>query len=341
MKKLLLLIPIIFLLTGCLDYTEIDDLIIITGILLDYKDNKYEIISETLDNEKETKIKIYKTTCYDIDTCLLQISKQSNKDIFLSHLKSLILTDRTINKNIDFYDYFLRNSKSKMNFYTYYVQDEYKDNIFNENNKTPSSLYLKELSEFNNNIYSSSTTLQFIDMIQKQIEDGIDNIYPSISLKDNNLFLDSLVIFDKDNNKIKLNNNEGIFYNILSNNMIKSSIIVPCNNNIFTLDLNYLKTKYNYNNNLNININLNGKISNYNCEFDLAKKGTIKKLETLANNYIENESNKLLQLSKDNNIDFLGLKRYIYKHNKLNIELNNIKTNTTSNLKIISIGESR
>ena len=38
MKKLIILIVCILFLSGCSDYTEINDLAIITGISLDYKD---------------------------------------------------------------------------------------------------------------------------------------------------------------------------------------------------------------------------------------------------------------------------------------------------------------
>ena len=116
MKKIILII-LILLTTGCKDYTEINDFAIINGIILDYNNNKYEMISELLINEKETKIEVIKTTGKTIDQCLSKISKLSNKDIFISHLKTLILTENIINNKINIYDYFLRSSKSKMNFY--------------------------------------------------------------------------------------------------------------------------------------------------------------------------------------------------------------------------------
>ena len=43
MKKLVILLMLLSL-TGCYDYIEIDDLVILTGIILDYKDNNIEMI---------------------------------------------------------------------------------------------------------------------------------------------------------------------------------------------------------------------------------------------------------------------------------------------------------
>ena len=45
MKKIILII-LILLTTACKDYTEINDFAIINGIILDYNNNKYEMISQ-------------------------------------------------------------------------------------------------------------------------------------------------------------------------------------------------------------------------------------------------------------------------------------------------------
>ena len=168
MKKIFLLF-VILLLGGCYDYTEIDDIAIVTGIILDYKNNQYEMISETLENEKESKKIVYKTACDSIDLCILKITDESNKEVFISHLKVLILTDRTVDKDISFYDYFIRNSKSKMNFYIYHINDQYIDKIFDilEDN-TSTSLFLKDMTDFNTKNYSSS--IKFLLFASSRIE---------------------------------------------------------------------------------------------------------------------------------------------------------------------------
>ena len=67
MKKGIILLLIILLMSGCYDYVEIDDLVIISGMVIDYKDNKYEISSQIIENEAKTKVKAYTTTCNTID----------------------------------------------------------------------------------------------------------------------------------------------------------------------------------------------------------------------------------------------------------------------------------
>ena len=76
MKKILLLLLILFTCTACQDYVEINDFAIISGIIIDYKDDKYEMISELLINEEDTKVKTFQTSGKSIDECLSEISKE-------------------------------------------------------------------------------------------------------------------------------------------------------------------------------------------------------------------------------------------------------------------------
>ena len=270
MKKLIIVIFSILILYGC-DYIEINNLVIISGMLIDYKDNNYYITSQIIENENETKIKVYKTKGVSIEECLTELSKLSNKDLFISHLKVIILTESTIKNKNDYQDYFLRDSKSKMNFYVYYVDDKYKDEVLNiyKDNKG-SALYIKDLMEFNNKIFSSSTPLSFLDLIYKQKEYGIDEIYPNLVVKENNgekvLYLQNIIGFNQNKEKIILDDKDGIFYNMITNNIQKTSINIPCDNKDFTISLNDIKTSYKWNNNIfNINVKTNGKLSSYEC----------------------------------------------------------------------------
>ena len=59
MKKIIILLSLIFILTGCYDNIELDDLAIVSGVGIDYKDEKfyltYEILSDTK-TEKNTSL---------------------------------------------------------------------------------------------------------------------------------------------------------------------------------------------------------------------------------------------------------------------------------------------
>ena len=340
MKKTIVLIVFILIIGGCYDYTEIDDLSLITGMIIDYEDNMYKITTQTIENQDKTTTKQYTTKCYSIDECIYKISSFSNKDIFISHLKTLILTENTIINDTDFYDYFLREPKSKMNFLIYYIDNKDKDKLLNlYTNSNSNSLYLVDLTKFNQKIYSSSIKLYFLDYIQKKIDYGITPIYPSISIKDNRIYLDKLVTFNNKKEKIELFN-EGIYYNLLKNNINKTILEIPCNNKNYSLEITNSNTKYNLTNStLNVNTSLKGIISSYDCDFKLDSRENINKLSNLTNKSIEDNINKLIQISKDNDTDFIGLSSYVYKHTNKKLNIKDIKTKVRINTIIESLGE--
>ena len=336
MKKIIILIMIL-LLSGCYDYVEIEDTLIVTGIIIDYIDDNYNLTTEVIDNNTT---KIFKTKGKSIDECLYKISNSSNKDIFISHLKTIFLTKNTINNNQDYIDYFLRNTKSKMNYYIFYVEDKYKDKIF-DINKEGTSTYLNDLIELNNKIYSTSTPLSFLDLVYKKYN-RIDIMYPNVIIKDNNLYLENLIAF-KDDKELIINNNQTIFYNMLTNSLEKTILNIPCDDNYYSLTINNNKTKYYLDKDtLELKTTLKGKIINYNCKLKLDDKDTIKKLSDLTQEYLNNNIKELIDISTTTNIDFLAIQNYIYKHDYKNYKkynLNNIKIKTKSKVIIDSIGE--
>ena len=337
MKKIILLLLSILLLTGC-DYIEIEDLVIITGIIIDYKDNNYVLTSQVLENEDKTIIKNYTTTGNTIDEALYKLSKYSNKDIFISHMKVLLLTENTIKNNVNYYDYFIRNSKSKMNFYVYLINDEIKEKILDQDNN---SIYLKELTDLNSKVFSSSAKTTFLELIQNKYEYGITEIYPIVDIKEDKLYLNKLAYY---NNEIyTLNDIESITYNMITNKIDKSSLDIPCNDKIFSITIDNVKTKYNYNNDFMINISFDSKIDEYTCDYDLNSNESINILTTQINENVEKNVLNLINISQKNNTDFIGFGNYIYKitHKKENNYLEKLNFKVKSNTTIISLGESR
>lgn len=349
MKKIILIF-ILLLLSGCKDYTEVNDLGIISGIIIDYQDNKFKITSELIINDEESNVEVLTTMSDSIDEAIKEISKLTNKKIFIPHLKVLIITDNILKNDIDYYDYFLRNSKSSMNFYVYYIDSKITDKVFKLNEeKDKNALHVEKMLQFNKQIFSSSTPLTFIDLVYKKLEYGIDIIYPVIDIIKNNdeeiLSLTNQISY-KDNKFITSTENESITYNILTNNIDKSSITVNCDNKTFTLQIQDIKTKYKWKDNLfNINTNINGKITDYECKYDLNDINTLKRLEKLSQNYINDQINNLINKTKEDNNDILGMQNYIYKHdknhNKDSININNIKNKNNIEFNIISTGEIR
>ena len=353
MKKILLVICLL-LCTGCSDYVEINDLVIIPGMIIDYNEDQFEITSELILNDTKSTIKVVTTNCEMIDKCLSDISNESNKNILMSHLKVLILTKDVVKNNIDFYDYLLRSSKSKMNYDVFVIDKKYIKDLFKiKTNSEGVSLYIEELNIFNKNLISSSISLPFIDLVYKNLEPGLDPIFPNINIKkdkngENNIYLENLVFF-KDKKEIIFNENESINYNILTNNVGRSVLDFKCDDGSFSINIDRIKTQKKWiDETINFNIEMIADVNNYKCKYDLDDKNTIDILNKLTEKELKSSLNKVINISKENNYDFLGIGNYIYKHNKKYYDKNrkdwnikNIKTNINIDVSINSIGETR
>lgn len=352
MKKLICLLLLLSL-TGCKDYKELNDLAIVTGISIDYIDDLYDINTELLINTDKTSIKVYNSKATSIEEAISQISKYSNRELFLSRIKTILITEEVIKENINFYDFFLRDSKGKIDYYIYVVKRDDISTILNLYKKDNGSFsYIEEILKNNQKNLSSSTPLKLTDYIYKSLEKGFNVVYPTLSLKENNnekiIYLDNLITYNEKKQKTTFNETESIFYNMIINKTDKTLLTIPCDNNYFSLELQNIKTKYKWNNKIfNINMNLKGKIKNYKCKYNINDENTIIKLENITKKYVLNNMNNLVYKIKNNNNDFLGIGNYIYKHDNKYFKsiknweeyITNINIKTNSNIEIISIGE--
>lgn len=98
MKKLLTLLGIIFLLTGCIKYQELNNMAIITTIGIDKDKNTYHItLKETIPKKAENKVssdyKYYQGSGKNIEEALENASDNSSKDIYLKQVQNIMVTN--------------------------------------------------------------------------------------------------------------------------------------------------------------------------------------------------------------------------------------------------------
>lgn len=302
MKKIIFLITIIFLFTGCKSYTELNDLSIVNTLGIDFKDNKYILKLTTIETDQDNNkiINIYSSNRNTLEDSYQDIYLSLNKKLYLSHINLLILTSDAINNNLnEILNDFLKNNEYRNNFYVVLMDNTSINNFFNK--------------EYN---YNSKDITKLIDVniketgitYKKELESFIKDILidknsylPTISLKDNKTILNGFTLI-KDNKVYKeLSNKDSIILNILNNNLNKT----------------YIDNMYIYENKTSIKLKDNNIIFNLNM--------------TTSNNNIDLLKNDLLEFInkyKDNNYDILKVKEIFKKNNynyyKKGIDLKNI-----------------
>jgi len=298
--KLVILIIISFLLTGCTSYTELNDLSIVSTIGIDYKDNKYELIINVIDGklddqEIEKNITTFKSKKKTLEEAFNDIYLKSNKRLYLSHLDLLVLSEDAINKNFsNIITNFLENNEYRNNFNVILLHNFSLSEFMNQN---------IQADDINNLITTNQKETGFtiekdFETIVKELLIDKNSYLPTISYQNNELVLNGFTLIKNYQVYKQLTLEESILLNLLQNKIHKAYLN---NCNIFENQTMITTNK----NNITFHF-----ITTINKDNDFEQK-TKKQLSTFLIKY-QNEGYDILKLTekvRKNNYNY-------YKKNK-------------------------
>ena len=352
MKKIFFII-IIFLHTGCWNYRELNNCAIVTGMAIDYTDNEYHVSllfsNSTKDNKK---ISILNETGKTINEAIKKIGLESPKEIYLSHLSYVIVSEQLAKKNITpVIDYLLREPESNQNFNLLIAKKYNVEEILS----TVTSLSDYPSQNINATIKIAEKEQarviksDFNSFVSTLLKPGINPIANSIMLTDdkNNNKLDSLAIF-KDNKLIEWATiDESIGINMLRGNVknLYTSINIDDKNLVINC-INYKNTTKFNTNKLNINIYCEGSISEMDRDINLNNIKTISLLEKKVEKKLLEYTEKAIKKCKDLKIDSFGFGNLLYKKQPNKFKrikdwdeyFSNLEININTNFKLTSTG---
>lgn len=264
--KILLLINIIFSLSGCFSYQEINDYAIVSAISIDLDDkdkDKYEVGVQIMNAKKDEEsnnslITFYKAKGKTIYEAFQRILLDSPKELYLSHNEVIVIGEDLLKKKnpLDYLDYFMRDAKMEKDSLVLVSRGDKASNtlkVITPLETIPSKNLMSTIIVSNNfsGITSATTLDEFISTLNGK---GEEAVVPSIkiigkvkdgesmdNIKDSSpdatLKIDTLGIF-KDNKLVGyLNHDESAGYTII-NNMSKEMYL-----NVLCDDKNYASVK--------------------------------------------------------------------------------------------------
>lgn len=322
MKKIIILLSLIFLTTACYDNIELDDLAIVSGIGIDYKDNNfyltYEILADTKTDENTTlKSFTVSGSGKTISEAFINTNYKVSKKAYFSHLKVLILSEEIINGHLDkITDYILRDTDLRSDFKVVVSNNTIPEDILknNDNNHPVVSEVITDIidnEKYNNNLIVGNT---FKDILAKLISNNYDVILNTISIKDKQIAIDNSYILKGFNYQNTLSKQDSALYNMLTKNVLRlefnkeytdGNVSITITNSDTSIDITKDK--------IIINTKLEGKILENNPEFNLKDTNNYKMLNKDFSNIIENKIIDFIKLLQDNECDILGLQEIYYK----------------------------
>ena len=322
MKKILLILTIIFFVTGCYDNIELDDLAIVSGVGIDYKDNNFHLTYEILSDvktEENTALLSYtvKGSGKTISEAFINTNYKVSKKAYFAHLKVLVLSEEVINGHFDkITDYILRDNNLRSDFKVLVANNTTPDEILKSNDKNHPVISevitkLIDNEKYNNNLVIGES---FREILAKLISENYDVILNTISLKDKEISIDNSYIFKDFNYQNVLTKQDSSIYNMLTKDITaiefdkeyeKGNVTITINSSNSSIDVTKDK--------IIINTNLEGKILENNANFNLKDTSSYEKLNKDFSNLIAKDIKKFIQILQENESDILGLQEIYYK----------------------------
>ena len=189
MKRIILLIICLFLLCGCYDYQELNDMSIVSAIGVDYVDDNYIVNLEITKSSKdgsstEIETKIFSGKNKNIVEAFTEAKNMSDKAVYMEHVELLILGKGLAEKGFSpVIDYIIRDTTINNNYFMVVVDDL--NQIFDiklENQST--SEVIVDTVEY----YLDKTSIDDLDIIASNLlNDKQDIAIPYITLNEENI----------------------------------------------------------------------------------------------------------------------------------------------------------
>ena len=374
MYKKIIIILSIFLLTGCYDYQELNDIALLTATEINKIDNEYFINAQVINPQSKDTVNvqapfiIYEGKGKTIQEAYRQIKLQSSRFLYPNHLQLLIINENLAKEDISqIVDYYLRIPHVRAEFNIIIGKSE---NILNIT--TPiddiSSTSIVDTMETNNKYLGTTNLITFNEFANMNIDKHLEIVLPSIEAvnyteksdtKENTektkiesmYKLSNLAVFKNSKLQGYLTEDESITYNVIKEKTPTTLVTYECEKNKYmTFEMTEIKPDISTKNKkINIKLKMSGNVNETMCNIDLTKEKNITKLQKELENYLTKEIEKNINnIRKKYNSDIFGFLDLIYKtdyntykkikDNWYKNEYKNIKINVSTKIQIIGKG---
>lgn len=366
MKKIIIILIVLFMTSGCWNYKELNNLGIVSAIGVEKEGDDYllnvqlvNIVEAGKNGISESPITVITGKGKTLFEASRSLSLRSPKVFFISNLEYVLLDEKIIKDDLDeILDYLTRDTRLPLNFLIITSTDSKPNEILSALSQFDinSSSNLSQIIKLSEKRYGASYSLTIKDLLNYHLSYGIEPIYPSVYLNGNEeettetenleksnsnnfVALKTLVFVNDKKEIISLTEEESFGYNFLVNHISNASITSRCNGGYFTIET--LDSNINFKDKLNKNTliidgEVEAEIASYGCKDNLNEVKTLDKLSKTAKNTIENYIKDTIKLAKENNTDFIGIGNFIYKNknNYFDFKNKDWNKNGLSNLNI-------
>lgn len=348
MKKLFLSILSIFILSGCYNYQELNDLALTSALGIDKTNEGYKITAQVVNTNKsnqtsdssDPEITTYTYEAKTLQEAIRQITLESPNRLYIHQVQIFLISEEVARDGInDIIDLFFRGVESRKQSNVLITYNSTAEDILKTITPldTINASNIRKSLIINTKYLGTTYEITFEEMVNDYLNDKTEISLPSITLINNNeegekteniqqsspnvkIVLSNMGIFKDDKLLGYLDKEESIGLNYIKGNIISSIISYECDTNKYIVT-RVTKTKTSVDivkDQLKIKINIEGSanIGELNCYIDIEKESGIKEIENRTNEEIERIINKTITTIKDTyNTDVFGFLDLYYKNN--------------------------
>ena len=296
MKKIIIPILVLLLLTGYTPYVEVNDLVIVDMLGIEKVDNDYILTINTVYEEKDNNAtkSIYKDYVFkgkSLGKVFLEAKKINTKKAYYGHLKLVVFQSKLLDKEI--INYFQKEFK-EMNYLIIGTDNRIND-LFKKYNSSSKIIKAVNKEKISNADIHLAT---FEDYLKDIVNKKRTSTLPVVSLNNNNLVVKGLETYQKN---ILLSKEQAKITYLLNNKITSFHQSIKLNDKYYEVEFNNIKTLYQQG-----KVNL---LMDIKCSDTSNKK--IKELKKVVEELFRKEIDELLTFQNDNNIKLVLPSNYI------------------------------
>lgn len=345
-KKLIIILLLPLLLTGCWNYSELNEIAIATGISIDWEDDKYKLTAlisnaqrtEGSSKEGDAQITVFEGTGKTVTEALKNIELKLPKELYLKHISIIIIGEELAKKGVgNILDYLIRDPNSPNKFNILVSRDAKAGDILKIVSplETFPSQNVSLMLLTSNKFIGSAVEISYNDFIQTYLNQGINPILSSITIKgsekkgeeqknvkqsepDTYLNLSNLAIFKDDKLLGYVSERESIGINIINSKIEQTKLHAKCSDDeeaYIVANLTSLDTSSEISENLKLKINVKatGYITEANCKIDLTDEKNIEDIQKSMESELKKTIKKALEATQEYKSDIFGFGNQYYK----------------------------
>ncbi|MDE6284917.1 MAG: Ger(x)C family spore germination protein [Bacilli bacterium] len=321
MKKILLIIPLLFLLAGCSDYKEVNEMAIVSGVGIDHTEDGFEVTLEVL-NEKvdknSGKVSSYTRTASDpsIAVAIEKAADLLTHRAYYSHVKLVVISEEVAENFFEeITDFFIRSTYLRENFNVVVSRDTSPEEIFTtttDENPIASSAILLLLQS---NAFASNFAVdqKYYLVLQEIIDFGKDTAISCINVEKKDFFIDGLAIFDEYKMIDILTNDDAVIYNILRKEIRKPVFTLEFEGEAFTIALYDIKSDIEVKpDKINVKAVYRAKIMSNGPNFNIKSDEVLTKINDRFSELLNQRIETFIKTIQKKNTDILSLANSYY-----------------------------